>query len=525
MNNTNNNPPKEPIDTELTNEQTEKLISIIKSHFNIEDILYRIRPELKESYLNRKVKYPSLEKDDSVLIKIPVNKMNEEERYLQAYLCVANIIADIPSLMSYLNLMFEKLGNPSDKETIDNILEIGIANFYASKIKLYYEKSDDEDEDVNVIQKDDTPATEEEIEKAIEEIQEYPLFMTSMPKNPEENVHLQALQSLTYEGDASEVALDFLTKSKTSLELFYKNKKFKDLKEAMYLICNAIDHVQDDPKCDNVKYILYTHRAEIQLFVKNWGYAIDDLNSALKYKDNAQPEKGSVIDIDKTYLNLINAYIKIEHFKKALNIINERKTISQNDKYVQYEKQIKAMKQKLLDDLSKMEMFKGIENSKRITLYEELTAKGIKLKEQIHNIPPGYESEIYKDQNGLFHFPILIIYEEFNATDYIQDFCEDRLTEEIVDIIFENGRLPWDQENKYNENNCLCYFQCSTLDKITKHENVFYYPMRKDEKLIDVLKCKKVHMNGLPVVTIVSPNSSKFYEHFLKNKVIIKRKK
>ena len=143
--------------------------------------------------------------------------------------------------------------------------------------------------------------------------------MTSMPKNPEENVHLQALQSLTYEGDASEVALDFLTKSKTSLELFYKNKKFKDLKEAMYLICNAIDHVQDDPKCDNIKYILYTHRAEIQLFVKNWGYAIDDLNSALKYKDNAQPEKGSVIDIDKTYLNLRNAYIKIEHFKKSPN--------------------------------------------------------------------------------------------------------------------------------------------------------------------------------------------------------------
>ena len=49
-------PPKEkPIyNQELSEEECSKLISIIKSHFVPEEILFRIRPELKESYLSRK---------------------------------------------------------------------------------------------------------------------------------------------------------------------------------------------------------------------------------------------------------------------------------------------------------------------------------------------------------------------------------------------------------------------------------------------------------------------------------------
>ena len=65
--------------------------------------------------------------------------MNEEERFLHDYLCQSNLYIDIPSYMEYLNIMFEKLENPSDKETIDNILEITISNYYHSKIRFYRE--------------------------------------------------------------------------------------------------------------------------------------------------------------------------------------------------------------------------------------------------------------------------------------------------------------------------------------------------------------------------------------------------
>ena len=131
------NPPSEkPIyNQELSEEECSKLISIIKSHFIPEEILFRIRPELKDSYISRK--NDNLESES--LIKIPIEKINEEERLLHAYLCQSNLYNDIPSLVEHLNIMFQKLDNPSDKETIDNILEIAISNYYASKIRLYSE--------------------------------------------------------------------------------------------------------------------------------------------------------------------------------------------------------------------------------------------------------------------------------------------------------------------------------------------------------------------------------------------------
>ena len=68
-NKNNTGPPiKKPIyNQELSEEECSKLISIIKSHFIPEEILFRIRPELKDSYISRK--NDNLKNDS--LIKIP----------------------------------------------------------------------------------------------------------------------------------------------------------------------------------------------------------------------------------------------------------------------------------------------------------------------------------------------------------------------------------------------------------------------------------------------------------------------
>ena len=534
----NNNPPqKKPVyDQELSEEECTKLISIIKSHFNPEEILYRIRPELKDSYISRK--NDNLQTDS--LIKIHLDKMNEEERLLHAYLCNSNLYNDIPSLMDHLNLMFEKLDNPSDKQTIDNILDIAIANYYASKIRLYSEDaandSDDEEYEKQMAEniKNRTPLTEEEAQKEIAALQEYPLFMTELPEHPEDNVYLQSFQALQYEGNADEVGLDFLKSSKENLEKYKKSKKFKDLKESMIDICDAIDHCENDPTCDHIKFRIFYHRETMQVMVKNWRYAVEDLAQGIKFinsmnKDEYNKELNDG-NIDDAYLKLIQSYIELKLFKKAKELIKLRKNANENeglksykDKYIEYEKNIEQLKQKLLDDLNKMETFKNMKNEKKIGLYDELTSKGIKLENQLVNVPPGYEAEIYKDEENKHHFPILVLYEEFNMTDYIQDFAEDRLVSEILEIIYEDGYLPWDKEHRYSKSNSLLYLKCSKIHPITKIEESFYYPIRNDESLIKVLTCKKVHMNGFPVICVVSPMSYNFYEHFLKKNIILKR--
>ena len=469
-----NNPPiNKPIyNQELSEDECTKLISIIKSHFIPEEILFRIRPELKDSYLSRK--NDNLQTDS--LIKIPIEKMNEEERFLHAYLCKSNLYNDIPSLMEHLNIMFQKLDNPSDKETIDNILDIAISNYYASKIRLYSEDAandsfDEEyEKEMEEKRKNRIPLTEEEAQKELAELQEFPLFMTELPEHPENNIYLESFQALQYEGKPDEVGLDFLKSSEENLNKYKKSKKFNDLKEAMIDICNAIDHCENDPECDHIKFRIYYHRGTMQVMVKNWRYAVDDLCNSIKYiKSMNQKEFDKELNdghIDEAYLKLIKAYIEIKLFSKAKELIKERKKVdeknglkSYKDKYINMEKDIEKLKQKLLDDLNKMETFKNMENEKQIMLYDELTNKGIKLENQLVSIPTGYQAEIYKDEENKYHFPILVLYEEFNMTDYIQDFVEDRLVSDILEIIFEDGFLPWDKDHRYSKSNSNLYLK------------------------------------------------------------------
>jgi len=79
--------------------------------------------------------------------------------------------------------------------------------------------------------------------------------------------------------------------------------------------------------------------------------------------------------------------------------------------------QIKSIVEK---NLEKLQLFQDLENQERLKLFETLTLRNIKLKPQYHKIPINYEGKIYLDSNNDLHFPFLIIYDEFNITDYIQ---------------------------------------------------------------------------------------------------------
>lgn len=504
----------------------DKLIELIKSKVIIEEVLFSIRPKLKEAYLDRITLFKSQNnklyeelKERGYIVLLPVSKMNEEERLLHSFFSISNIKEDLFSLINYLSAMYDSLNAPYDKEIIDKVLECGIAKYYASKVSLYAEDVSDDEEDTKMKTKEnDRPMTEEEIQKEIADIQSYPLFMTQIPENPESNEQLQALQALKYEGEPDKVSMEFLEKSKESLKQYQSNKKFKDLKESMYTMCNAIEHVENDEKCDHVKFTLYYSRSQLQIIVKNWGYAIQDLLQALKYDSHSSKDQ-----LEKAIEDIIQCYIQLKELNKATNILNEYKMKINSSLYTSLSEKIDLMKQKLIDDLDKIETFKSMEHSEQIKLYEALTSKGIKLKKQFHNIPAGYETRIVKDSNNKYHFPILIIYEEFNMTDYIQDFEEDRMIGDILDIIFEDGKLVWDTNNKYSQSNCLCYFMSSDINKVTNLESTSYFLIRNDESLIDVLTNKQVFMNGFPVVSIVS-SMTNYYPHFLKTKTILKRR-
>ena len=106
--------------------------------------------------------------------------------------------------------------------------------------------------------------------------------MKDIPENIEDNEYLQSLQALKYEGTPDQVALENFEKSKECFEKYNQTKKFESLRETMFYICTAIDHVKDDSTvADQIKYDLYIYRSKLQYFVKNYGHAMNDIKSAL----------------------------------------------------------------------------------------------------------------------------------------------------------------------------------------------------------------------------------------------------
>ncbi len=157
----------------------------------------------------------------------------------------------------------------------------------------------------------------------------------------------------------------------------------------MISICNAVDHVEGDDNIPNeAKFKVYSHRADIQLLVKNWGYAITDLKSANSYLE----DEGTIVKI-------IDCYIKLENYEKARETTNEKlkvnidlnrkvfkESLELKNKVVLIESLIKEDQEKT----NKFELFKDLSKSEKLNLYKILKGKGIKMKPQIHNIPSNY---------------------------------------------------------------------------------------------------------------------------------------
>lgn len=74
-----------------------------------------------------------------------------------------------------------------------------------------------------------------------------------------------------------------------------------------------------------------------------------------------------------------------------------------------------------------------------------MRGKKIKLGKQVHHLPEIVDVNITQESEvGKLHFPVLILYDEFMATDFIQDWCEDQTLKDHLTSVFAE-RAPWDE--------------------------------------------------------------------------------
>lgn len=461
--------------------------------------------------------------------------MNNEEKMLLAMLSPKNMDEDLPDLLAYmaeLKTRFE-IVNKSNKdyilghrqEILNFILQQASEHFYASKLKVYLTDEDDEDEGEIV------KMSEEETKEKMEEVMSHPLFMTSIPEEVEGNPHLEALQAIKYDETPEEIGIQNLQSSKECLFKYRQHKLFKDLKDAMITVTNGIDHCNDDHTVNSsTKLQLLLQRADLNILVKNWKHSIDDLNKALNF---AQTSK----DLIEIFERMTKCYICLNLFTKAEKTLEDFKRIRYNQlqsKEIEYKDfqtfeefhnrkllEISKHKTELENALGEQEAFKRLEKTEKEYLYEELSLKGIKIAPQYHKVPVNCEANIFKDDQDKFYFPILVVYEEFNVTDYMHEILDDTTIGEII-LMLTKEKLPWDKSNNYTQKSLRVFYEMSKKDNNLNSLTTYYYPLKDEDTVMSVLTKSKVIMNGFPVISIVSTNS-KFFDHFLKTKIILKR--
>jgi hypothetical protein len=124
------------------------------------------------------------------------------------------------------------------------------------------------------------------------------------------------------------------------------------------------------------------------------------------------------------------------------------------------EEEKKEMKR--VDEVSTMQ---ALAKDKRIEVYRNLRGKKIKIGKRVHYLPEIVEVAINEDASGRLHFPVLLLYDEYMATDFIQDWEEKQTLKEQLTQVFSE-RAPWDEEGKYRMDTIEVYFEADSTSPL-----------------------------------------------------------
>lgn len=168
---------------------------------------------------------------------------------------------------------------------------------------------------------------------------------------------------------------------------------------------------------------------------------------------------------------------------------------------------------------SQIDTLKQEKENDKINVFHALRANKIKIGKPLQEVPVDVNLEITMDKYKKLHFPVLLLYDEFMVTDFIQDWEQDVTLRQALQPIFAT-QAPWDAEGDYTMQTIEVYFEadqtkCLDLrDTPKKKSTKKYIKCALNDKLIDVLSQPNYIVPQFPILKIISSDSD-FKEAFL----------
>lgn len=293
--------------------------------------------------------------------------------------------------------------------------------------------------------------SQKSVDDVITELNRLPFFMNQLDETDGEggeNVGLEALKSLAYDGEPDEVATNFKNQGNDC----FKAKKYKD---AIEFYTSGLDM---DCKVDSINSALYVNRAACNLELKNYRRCIDDCKRALLIDEHNV----------KACYRAGRAFFLVDRYDEARQILQfgltqdpqnaaikdtlqkveaKEKQIADAKKKKEDAERKKQLEQSLLSDALKLRHYEILKSARPVEMLED--AK-LRLED-----PADYESQLI--------FPAMVLYPTKDLFDFVAEVSELSTPNEILELVLDRLRASGqDPLLNFTLKDVNCYMETTT---------------------------------------------------------------
>ncbi|XP_019953904.2 tetratricopeptide repeat protein 4 [Paralichthys olivaceus] len=355
-----------------------------------------------------------------------------------------------------------------------------------------------------------------------EEFDKVPMFMKSLPDeiDPNKYPELACIQSIIHSEDRSpEEQVKCL---KNEGNDFFKEKNYQ--KSILCYTAGLQKKCGDQELCT----VLFTNRAAAHFYLGNMRSALNDAAAAKKITPGHL----------KALIRGAQCCIELRNFSEALQWCDEGLKVHPTDKKLQElraaadkhrraaerdarkakvkAKKLHGEKEALLAAI-KDRGIKFLQSAKRCgsddededegspAVMSQLSLDGISSQE-------ATGAQVFQDEQGSLHWPVLFLYPEHQQSDFISAFCESSCFVDHLIVMFGEELPPWDVDRKYLIQNLQLYFE--------DEEKETLYQVNPETPLLEVLQHKRFFVKAGSPSFIVLVTGSSFWKQFISGKKI-----
>jgi len=280
-------------------------------------------------------------------------------------------------------------------------------------------------------------------EETLASLDNLPLFMKSLPTEDSNDVALQALQSLAYDGTPDEVAQNFKEQGND----YFKGQRHR---EAIGFYTQGLDAKPTDAALQEA---LYCNRAACNLELKNHGSVLKDCSKALAINPKSS----------KAFYRSAAALMALDRFEEAIDCCDRCSLFDPHNQSVQSlrSRAEKAKNEKDQKTREKEERLRREQEEKRFlqVAFKQRNLYAVDNPRGSSDNPYSPHFDPEDPTRSTLILPVFFLYPQYATSDVIAHFIEDTTFSTHISQMFppEAPAPTWDEKLEYKASNLVVY--------------------------------------------------------------------